>query len=130
MMFNIIIMLDDFTKSNGATWILPYSHLVEDKPSDKTFEKHAMQMTGKAGDILIFNSNVWHCAGYNLTDKPRRAIAITVSKSCLKQLMDYPRALGDIYVRDSIRQLLGYHSRVPANMEEWNGPRTYLKDQD
>jgi len=125
MMFNMIIMLDDFTEENGATWVIPGSHL-----SKISTTRAPVQVTGNAGDILLFNSNLLHKAGFNTTDRPRRAIAITLSKSCMKQLLDYPRALGDIQASEEIKQLLGYHSRVPASIEEWEGERTYKKDQD
>ncbi len=130
LMFNLLIMLDDFTEENGATWLMPGSHLLSDKPTDEEFNKTAKQITGKAGDVVLWNSNLWHRAGINHTTNPRRAFAITLSKSCLKQLLDYPRALGNIHYPEDIRQLLGYHSRVPASLEEWNGERTYHKHQD
>ncbi len=130
LMFNILIMLDDFTEENGATWLMPGSHLFPVKQTEAEFNSKAVQAIGKAGDILFWNSNLWHKAGENKTGLPRRAIAITLSKSCLKQLLDYPRALGEIDCDDGIKQLLGYHSIVPASLEEWNGERTYKKDQD
>jgi hypothetical protein len=50
--------------------------------------------------------------------------------------MDYPRCLGyDIkneFTKD-MAQLLGYDSRVPANLKEWYQPfenRFYKKEQD
>jgi ectoine hydroxylase-related dioxygenase (phytanoyl-CoA dioxygenase family) len=54
----------------------------------------------------------------------------------MKQLLDYPRALGYNRVGEfepTIQQLLGYHSRVPANLDEWYQPfseRMYKKNQD
>ncbi len=130
LMFNMLIMLDDFTEENGATWFVPGSHKFADKATEDEFDAWGVQATGKAGDILFWNSNLWHKAGVNKTGKPRRAIAITLSKSCLKQLLDYPRALDEIDCPEEIKQLLGYHSIVPASLEEWNGERTYKKDQD
>lgn len=130
VMLNMLIYLDDFTEANGATWVLPGSHLLKYKPTEDYFNKNAIQAVGQAGDILIFNSNLWHRAGANTNGRQRRGIAITLSKSCIKQLLDLPRALGNIIKPEPVLQLLGYHSRVPANMIEWNGERTYYKDQD
>lgn len=136
IMINCLVMVDDFTIENGATYLLPGSHLEESTPSDEYFFENAIQATGKAGDILIFNSNVWHAAAPNTTSEHRRAIPITISKSFMKQLLDYPRAIG--YERmhefsDEMQQLLGYHSRVPASIDEWYQPednRYYKKNQD
>ena len=35
IMLNCLLMVDDFTIENGATYLLPYSHLDEQKPSDE-----------------------------------------------------------------------------------------------
>ena len=106
------------------------------KPSDEEFFANADQATGKRGDILIFNTNVWHSSAPNKTQKHRRAIPITISKSFMKQLLDYPRAIGYNKIDEfdyEFQQLLGYHSRVPASLDEWYQPenkRFYKKDQD
>lgn len=136
VMVNCLIMIDDFTIENGATYLLPKSHLDKRKPSDEEFFHNAIQAIGKSGDILIFNSNVWHSAAPNKTNSNRRAIPFTVSKSFMKQLLDYPRAIGYDKIESfsyELQQLIGYHSRVPASLDEWYQPeenRFYKKDQD
>jgi ectoine hydroxylase-related dioxygenase (phytanoyl-CoA dioxygenase family) len=126
-------MLDDFTEENGSTWILPRSHLRKERPDDEQFFKEAIQATGKAGDILVFNSNVFHSAGKNTTDNGRRALPIVFCKSSMKQLLDYPRAFGSKEFSPEIKQLLGYDSRVPSSLDEWYQPkenRFYKPNQD
>jgi ectoine hydroxylase-related dioxygenase (phytanoyl-CoA dioxygenase family) len=136
IMLNCLLMVDDFTIENGGTYLLPYSHLKEEKPSDEEFFKNAIQAVGKKGDMIIFNANVWHSSAPNTTQDDRRAIPITVSKSFMKQLLDYPRAIGYDKMDDfslELQQLLGYHSRVPASLDEWYQPedkRFYKKNQD
>jgi ectoine hydroxylase-related dioxygenase (phytanoyl-CoA dioxygenase family) len=136
IMLNCLLMVDDFTIENGGTYLLPFSHLDERKPSDEEFFKNAIQSVGKKGDMLVFNSNVWHSSAPNKTQHHRRAIPITVSKSFMKQLLDYPRAIGYDRINDfslELQQLLGYHSRVPASLDEWYQPedkRFYKKYQD
>jgi ectoine hydroxylase-related dioxygenase (phytanoyl-CoA dioxygenase family) len=136
IMLNCLLMVDDFTIENGGTYLLPYSHLEEKKPSDNDFFNNAIQATGVCGDLLVFNSNVWHASAPNKTHGDRRAIPITVSRSFMKQLLDYPRAIGyekmDSFSFE-MQQLLGYHSRVPASLDEWYQPeakRFYKKNQD
>ena len=136
IMLNCLLMVDDFTIENGGTYLLPYSHLKEEKPSDEEFFKNAIQAVGKKGDMIIFNANVWHSSAPNTTQDDRRAIPITVSKSFMKQLLDYPRAIGYDRMDEfslELQQLLGYHSRVPASLDEWYQPedkRFYKKNQD
>ncbi len=136
VMINCLLMVDDFSIDNGGTYLLPYSHLEERKPTDKEFFDNAVQAVGNKGDILLFNANVWHSSAPNKTQDDRRAIPITVSKSFMKQLLDYPRAIGydkiDSFTYE-MQQLLGYHSRVPASLDEWYQPedkRFYKKHQD
>jgi ectoine hydroxylase-related dioxygenase (phytanoyl-CoA dioxygenase family) len=136
IMVNCLLMVDDFTIENGATYLLPFSHLKEEKPSDEEFFKNSIQAVGKRGDMLVFNANVWHSSALNTTQHHRRAIPITVSRSFMKQLLDYPRAIGYNRIDDfsfEMQQLLGYHSRVPASLEEWYQPenkRFYKREQD
>ena len=78
----------------------------------------------------------WHSSAPNKTQEDRKAIPFTISKSFMKQLLDYPRAIGydkmDLFSSE-MQQLLGYHSRVPASLDEWYQPeenRFYKKNQD
>lgn len=136
MMLNCLIMVDDFTIENGGTYLLPGSHLEERRPSDDEFFSKAIQAVGKRGDILVFNANVWHCSAPNKTQSDRKALPFTISKSFMKQLLDYPRAFGYEKMHtftEEMQQFLGYYSRVPASLDEWYQPedkRLYKKNQD
>jgi hypothetical protein len=135
-MINLLIMLDDFTENNGPTLLLPKSHKIIEKPTDEYFEKNSIKALGQSGDVIIFNSDIWHASTKNETNKSRRAIPITLSKPFIKQLLDYPRYIG--YKNKEkfsveLSSLLGYDSRVPSNLEEWYQPtekRFYKKNQD
>lgn len=122
LMLNMLIMLDDFTLENGATYLLAKSHLKENKPTDEEFYEKSDRAVGKKGDILFFNSNLWHAAGINTTDQVRRAITITFTKPFMKQQLDYSRAIGYENVEKlsiELQQLIGFYSRIPSNLEEW-----------
>ena len=125
IMLNMLVMLDDFTVENGATLLLPNSHLEDCKPSDDVFSKKAIHATGSAGDIIIWNSNLFHASGTNTTNNVRRALPITFSLPYYKQLLDYPRAIGyekyDSF-NDNIRRILGYDARVPESVSDWYSP--------
>ncbi len=122
LMLNLLIMLDDFTLENGATYLLAKSHLKDDKPTNENFYEKSDRATGKKGDILFFNSNLWHAAGINTTDNVRRAITITFTKPFMKQQLDYSRAIGYDNVEKlstELQQLVGFYSRIPSNLDEW-----------
>jgi ectoine hydroxylase-related dioxygenase (phytanoyl-CoA dioxygenase family) len=136
IMLNGLVLLDDFTIENGATMLLPNSHKLEDKPSDELFKRDCIRAIGKKGDILLFNSNIWHCSAPNNTNQSRRAIPITFSKSCMKQMFDYTRSIEtevNYNLTEEMKQLLGFDSRVPSSLYEWYLPsdkRFYKKNQD
>lgn len=133
VMLNMLIMLDDFTEQNGSTLLLAESHKEEQRPTDEFFFKNATKIIGKKGDVLLFNSNMWHAAGLNTTNENRKALALTFTEPLIKQLLDYPRAFGsDTSFNERLKRLLGYSARVPASLEEWYQPqekRLYKKQQ-
>lgn len=122
LMLNLLIMLDDFTLENGATYVLSESHKYPDKPSDEDFYKKAERITGKRGDFVFFDSNLWHAAGVNLTDTERRAITITFTKPFMKQQLDYSKAVREERINtldEKVQQIIGYFSRTPSTLDEW-----------
>jgi len=133
LMLNMLVMLDDFTLENGATYLLTGSHRVPEKPSDEIFFNNADRAVGKAGSILLFNSNLWHAAGKNKMAVARRALTMAFTRPFMKQQLDYPKALDNVEVlSDNLKQILGFNSRIPASLDEWYQPpekRMYKPDQ-
>lgn len=122
VMLNMLIMLDDFTLSNGATYLLSGSHRRAEKPTDELFFEQADRAVGSRGSILLFDASVWHAAGLNRTERVRRALTLTFTKSCFKQQLDYCRLIGYDQIAASsphLKQVLGFNARVPANLDEW-----------
>lgn len=135
LVLNTLVMLDDFTEENGATWLLSGSHKHEEKPGQDYFDAHSEQALGKAGSVLIFNSNVWHAGGHNRSQDVRRSLTPMYSKPFMKQQLDYPRAIGYSKadsLSSNMRQILGYNSRTPMCLDEWYQPpedRMYKRGQ-
>ena len=75
---NSVWMLDDFTPENGATRIVPGSHLWRRLPPADFFEPHPSEqlVLGKAGDVVIMNAHMWHGGTANRTPAPRRAMHV------------------------------------------------------
>jgi len=135
LMAQLLVMLDDFTEENGATYFLSGSHKLAERPADDEFFRDAVRVTGPAGSIVMFDSNLWHAAGVNRSAQPRRALTLAFTRPFIKQQLDYPRALGYECAEalpPVLRQLLGYNARVPASLDEWyQRPerRLYKRDQ-
>ena len=118
LMLNTLIMLDDFTEENGATWLMDKGHKYPRCPPAEVFNHHAFQVVGKAGTLVMWNSNLWHCAGENKTDNPRRSLTPEFSKPFMKQGLDYPRAIKKPDT-EYLRQVLGFNALVPASLNDW-----------
>ena len=76
---NSLWMLDDFTAENGATRLVPRSHLEVAHPADRLSDPAAphpdeILALGRAGTVVVFNGIAWHGGTANRTDRPRRAI--------------------------------------------------------
>lgn len=132
---NMLVALDDFTIENGATEIFVGSHLQGDPPSEYDFEKNKSHLVMPAGSVVLFNSYLWHRAGYNITTNNRVALTLSYGLSFIKPQMDYARLIGEERAKnfsEKSRQILGYNSRVPICLEEWyrkSEDRLYHEDQ-
>ena len=76
---NSIWLLDDFSAANGATRVVPGTHLcgqTPDEAMDDLWKPHPDQalVESPAGTVVVFNSHLWHGGTDNQTDQPRRAI--------------------------------------------------------
>ncbi len=71
--------LDDYGPENGATRLVPGSHRPApgEPPFDFTDESRSVQLTGNAGDILIFDADLIHAGSLNAMGARRRTLLIT-----------------------------------------------------
>lgn len=98
---NSIWLLDDFTAENGATRVVPGSHLRPELPGDVLDDPAAphpdqVQLIAPAGTVVIFNSHLWHGGTLNSTDRPRRAMHSYFTRRENAQQLDQRK-----YVRES-----------------------------
>ena len=75
---NIMWMLDDFTEENGATRIVPRSHLYGRQP-DHERDKDIVTVgaTGPAGNAMVFDGRLWHGTGANVGNSRRKGLLTT-----------------------------------------------------
>jgi hypothetical protein len=76
-----IWMIDDFTGDNGATRIVPRSHLSRHPPPKALADPGAhhqdeIVVTGSAGTVLLFNGHLWHSGTTNCSGARRRAVQL------------------------------------------------------
>jgi ectoine hydroxylase-related dioxygenase (phytanoyl-CoA dioxygenase family) len=71
-MVNCIWMLTEFTRENGATLLLPFSHHSRRVPRPGVQYRHLVAAEGPPGSIVIFHGAIWHGSGANTTRDSQR----------------------------------------------------------
>jgi ectoine hydroxylase-related dioxygenase (phytanoyl-CoA dioxygenase family) len=111
MVANIAWMLGECREDNGATRVVPGSHLGR-RPAGAEFqETPSVAAEGPAGSALVFDGRLWHGTGANRTDEPR---AVVLSYFCRPFIRPQENAtlsiLPEVYASapDELRALLGF----------------------
>ncbi|MBF5006118.1 phytanoyl-CoA dioxygenase family protein [Diaphorobacter caeni] len=73
-----LVYLDDYGPDNGATRIVPGTHrpAPDAPPYDFLDETGAVQLKGRAGDILVFDSDLVHAGSLNPSGARRRTLLL------------------------------------------------------
>jgi hypothetical protein len=76
---NTVWLLDDFRTDNGALRVVPGSHRRGRRPQDVLADPRELHpdevlVTGRAGDLVVMNSHLWHGGTANRTARPRLAL--------------------------------------------------------
>lgn len=77
-------LTDVLEKANGATEVIPGSHLFGAwSPQDMTgtqYESQIVPCLGPAGSLVMFNNQVWHRGGPNLTNQTRYITQVSYAR--------------------------------------------------
>lgn len=103
--------IDDFTEENGATELIPRSHLAG--PGDVPNADDARSVTAimPAGSVLVWQGPLYHRGGANRSKRKRLGITLQYCQPWLRQIENMtlavsPRAAAQYSNR--VRQMLGY----------------------
>jgi ectoine hydroxylase-related dioxygenase (phytanoyl-CoA dioxygenase family) len=81
---NTMWALTDFTEANGATRVIPGSHLANRSPDyGKPYDSVPAEM--EAGSVLVWHGSLWHGGGANTTDRVRVGIAMNYCAGWIRQ---------------------------------------------
>jgi ectoine hydroxylase-related dioxygenase (phytanoyl-CoA dioxygenase family) len=81
---NSMWALTDFTEANGATRIIPGSHLADRSPDfGSPYESIPAEMT--AGSVLVWHGSLWHGGGANTTEERRVGVAMNYCAGWIRQ---------------------------------------------
>jgi ectoine hydroxylase-related dioxygenase (phytanoyl-CoA dioxygenase family) len=107
---NTMWALTDFTEANGATRLIPGSHLADGSPNyGQPYDSSAAEMS--KGSVLVWHGSLWHGGGANQTDERRVGIAMNYCAGYIRQQenqqLGIPREVATRF-SPRLRQLIGY----------------------
>jgi ectoine hydroxylase-related dioxygenase (phytanoyl-CoA dioxygenase family) len=112
------IILEDMTESNGCTIAVPGSHN-SGEYADQSALKYTVPIEAQAGDVVLWDSRLWHGAAANQCSGTRWTMVATFTRWWVKQAFNIPRNLPlEIYEKLTAKEraMLGYCS-LPYNNE-------------
>ena len=138
---NTMWALTDFTEENGATRIIPGSHLADHSPD---YGKHydSIPAVMKKGSVLIWHGSLWHGGGANRTGERRVGIAMNYCAGFIRQQenqqLGIPREIARGF-SPRLRELVGYgvykmlighiDKRSPVELLGDDGPSAMVWDR-
>src|SRR5262245_53218952 len=107
---NTMWALTEFTEANGATRIIPRTHLAESSPDyGAPYESIAAEMP--TGSVLVWHGSLWHGGGANTTEQRRVGIAMNYCAGWIRQQenqqLGIPHEIASGF-SPRLRQLCGY----------------------
>ena len=106
---NSMWALTDFTDENGATRLVPGSHLKDNPVYGGTYETVPAVM--KRGSVLIWDGALWHGGGANRTGTRRTGIAMNYCAGFIRQQENQQLGLDPAQVKTfspRLQELVGY----------------------
>jgi ectoine hydroxylase-related dioxygenase (phytanoyl-CoA dioxygenase family) len=107
---NTMWALTDFTEANGATRVIPGSHLRDCSPDfGREYESVAAEMP--RGSVLVWHGSLWHGGGANQTDVRRVGVAMNYCAGFIRQQENQQLGIPREIVRGfspRLRELVGY----------------------
>jgi ectoine hydroxylase-related dioxygenase (phytanoyl-CoA dioxygenase family) len=108
--------VDDFTSENGATLLVPKSHLWGDVASADVDTSALVPAVMPSGSVLFFVGTLWHGAGPNDSAAPRMAATAQYCEPWARQQENYSLAISRERAKRcsaTIQGLLGYSMLFP-----------------
>jgi ectoine hydroxylase-related dioxygenase (phytanoyl-CoA dioxygenase family) len=112
----VILAIDDFTATNGATMVIPKSHTWGDVAPADIDPGTLVPVVMPSGSAVFFLGTLWHCAGPNRGDTPRMAATAQYCEPWARQQENYSLAISRERAKqcsETVQALLGYSMLFP-----------------
>jgi hypothetical protein len=114
------IVLEDQNLANGCTLVVPGSHQFN-RYATQDWLKYAVPIESKAGDVVLWDSRVWHGASANTTPNSRWSVIATFCRWWIKQNYDITGSIPKAFIQDLSNEekaVLGFCSVPPRDEHE------------
>jgi ectoine hydroxylase-related dioxygenase (phytanoyl-CoA dioxygenase family) len=109
--------LDDFTEHNGATEVIPGSHLWGNDESASPDDPRAVKIRMRAGSVVLFAGTLMHRGGANRSAGSRLGITPQYCEPWIRQIENMALAVPPVLARnhsERVQELLGYDVFEPT----------------
>lgn len=111
-----IMAIDDFTAENGATMLLPGSHVWDDHVPSDAERAQCIPAVMPKGSVLFFVGTLWHGGGANSATAGRLCVTAQYCAPWCRQQENFSLSVSRERVRqcsEHIRRMLGYSIHPP-----------------
>ena len=125
----VVWALSRFNPENGATRVVPGSHLTGLQPDPKrAYDNEAIGMCAPAGALIMWDARLWHGVGRNRSDEERLALLLGYSAPMFRTQINFTLATLPEVIDDAPPALLarlgfktwgGFYGRVDAGEAEF-----------
>jgi ectoine hydroxylase-related dioxygenase (phytanoyl-CoA dioxygenase family) len=108
--------IDDFTADNGATLVLPMSHLWGERTPGEADGHDLVPAVMPAGSVVFFLGTLWHGAGANRSGATRMAATAQYCEPWARQQENYGLAISRERAKrcsETVQAMLGYSMLYP-----------------
>ncbi len=124
--------IDEFTQQNGATVVIPGSHLWDDRQPTEDDLKNLEPVVMPAGSVVLFLGTLWHAGGANRSDAARLCVSAQYCAPWCRTQENYSLSLSRETVKkcsEHIQRMLGYSIHAPfMGFVDGKHPRRLLED--
>ena len=124
--------IDDFTEENGATVVIPKSHLWDERLPADADRNNQRPVIMPAGSVVFFVGTLWHGGGANRSDAARLCVSAQYCAPWCRTQENYSLSLSRETVKqcsEHIQRMLGYSIHPPfMGFVDGKHPKRLLED--